>query len=172
MFSATNDRQITEGGGFWCHACLDDKPVIEQSPDPRYCHSCFDLLLQEAELLGHSKRPSWTPGALQDPVNKNIESQNTGEKSAHVSQDVGIILSTVNGNNSEVDKIKSRMAKTPRRNKAETRGRKQIELPLDYVERLAKEGMGSKRITAQLKVEHDIYCSYRTVARVLKGERN
>ncbi|MFC2032746.1 hypothetical protein ACFLUS_05270 [Chloroflexota bacterium] len=54
-------------GSFWGHACLDDKHVVEQSPDPRYCQGCYELLLKEAELLPVKKRPGWIPKPHQTP---------------------------------------------------------------------------------------------------------
>lgn len=45
----------------FCHACLEDKPATEASPDPRYCQGCYDFLLQEAEMLNPGKYPGWVP---------------------------------------------------------------------------------------------------------------
>jgi len=61
-FSAAKDRAIIEAGGFFCESCLTGKPAGEQSPDPRYCHSCFKFLLNEAALLSLSRgKPGWGP---------------------------------------------------------------------------------------------------------------
>ena len=44
-------------------------------------------------------------------------------------------------------------------------------MPEDYIRQLADDGMGSKLITTKLKAEHNIHVSYKTIQRVLKGER-
>ena len=71
-------------------------------------------------------------------------------------------MSTLESEKYTVDKIKSR---------TETRGRKAVILPEDLIRQLSDTGMGSKMITARLKVEHAIHVSYKTIQRVLKGER-
>jgi len=152
---------------FFCHTCLIDRPLKEVSPDPRYCKYCYEFLLSEWKLMSHLRKPPWVPA--QDAVNKLIRVKSEGVETPHVVQGVRVILSTVKGNNSEVDKKESR---PPIGIKTETRGRKQTNLPHDFIKRLASKGLGSKGIAARLKVEHGINCSYRTVARVLKGERN
>jgi hypothetical protein len=45
----------------FCSACLVGKTANEQSPDPRYCQSCYEFLLKEASLLDGSRRPAWIP---------------------------------------------------------------------------------------------------------------
>jgi hypothetical protein len=56
-------------GGFFCHACVMDKPATEASPDPRYCQGCYDFLLKEAEILSPGKHPGWIPKPHQTPQN-------------------------------------------------------------------------------------------------------
>lgn len=51
---------------FFCHACLEDKPISEQSLDSRYCESCFQFLTNEAKMLSGGKRPAWMPKAPQN----------------------------------------------------------------------------------------------------------
>jgi len=51
------------------------------------------------------------------------------------------------------------------------RGPKHRALPEDLIRQLAGEGMGSKAIVARLKVEHGVKVSYRTIQRILSGER-
>jgi len=48
-------------GSFWCHACLEDRPTTEQSPDLRYCRQCNDFLIKEVELLSSSGEQAWAP---------------------------------------------------------------------------------------------------------------
>jgi hypothetical protein len=101
-----------------------------------------------------------------------IIGENTGEKSIPVSQPMYTILSTSNGEEITVDKIKpSAPSGAIHRIRTEARGRKQISLPLDYIEHLVEAGLGYKQIAAKIRVEYGIVASYRTVARVVKGER-
>ena len=46
-----------------------------------------------------------------------------------------------------------------------------MELPDYEIKQLHNNGMGSKAIAAQLKREHGIDVSYKTVQRVLSGEK-
>lgn len=54
------------GGKFFCQACVVDRPIDDQSSDPRYCQSCYDYLINhEVILLTGRKVPSWVPrGAI------------------------------------------------------------------------------------------------------------
>ena len=70
-FSATRDRKVIDGGGFFCLACLVGKLASEQSPDPRYCLNCYEVLVKEAELAPAKIKRTWQPvpgrvEALQD----------------------------------------------------------------------------------------------------------
>lgn len=151
---------ITAGTHFWCHGHLTAVPIDEQSPDSRYCEGCYKFLCKEAEMLpSHTKKATWVP---KKPIAKI-----GAKKSPHVPQDGGGILSTVEGKKFTVDKIKAPVSKVIR----EKRGRKQTGLPLDYIKQLAEAGMGYKKIAARVKVEYGVNCSYRTIARIVKGER-
>lgn len=48
---------------FFCRACLTDKPLNEQSYDPRFCNFCYDILLAEVPETHGSKGggPWWLP---------------------------------------------------------------------------------------------------------------
>jgi hypothetical protein len=72
-------------------------------------------------------------------------------------------MATVNGKKSEVAIIQATVGKK--------RGRKQGDLPLELIKKWASEGMDSKRIASRLNTEHGIEVSFRTIARVMKGER-
>lgn len=51
-------------GHFWCYTHLADLPLEKQSPDPRYCQQCFEILVKEAKDTGRSKgRVWWVPVA-------------------------------------------------------------------------------------------------------------
>lgn len=60
-FNSRYDVKVVNNGGFFCEACLIGKPLEEQSPDPRYCQSCYVFLLHESELIPLSSRPAWIP---------------------------------------------------------------------------------------------------------------
>jgi len=51
---------IAAGSHFFCEACVVAWPLVEQSLDPRYCLSCFDVLKVEAALQPNRKA-SWIP---------------------------------------------------------------------------------------------------------------
>lgn len=54
-FDSKRDRAVIEAGGFFCYACLVGKPTTEASPDPRYCHECYELRQKES---GDSEKKS------------------------------------------------------------------------------------------------------------------
>jgi hypothetical protein len=69
-FDIKRDNQlIFTGKFFWCNSCLVARPISEQSPDNRYCQSCFETLKEEAKLL-HQKKPSWIPNPSIKPKQK------------------------------------------------------------------------------------------------------
>ncbi len=149
-------------GGFFCHACVVDKPVSEQSPDSRYCQACYDFLLKEAERLPDNKHPKWIPRAQSK---KDSTGKIGHQKSIQVSGDVVLIMSTVNGKKSEVDIIQPPVGKVTRGK----RGPKQKPLPQELIEQWAGEGMGSKAIASKLNSELGIKVSYKTIQRLLSG---
>lgn len=153
-FDIKRDSAIINAGGFFCQACLVGKPQTESSPDRRYCQGCYDFLLKEATMLQGAKRkpPGWVP--------KKPEA-------AQVPQDMRIIMSTLKSIKSEVDTIP---LSSPRA-KAAKRGPKPHRLPEELIKQLAGKGMGSKAIATKLKLDHGINVSYKTIQRVLTGER-
>ena len=155
-FDVKRDIAIEKTGGFWCHACLVSHPATEQSPDPRYCQGCYDFLLKEAELLTGTKRPKWIP-----------KPQKAEEKQYPVPGVGDGIMSTLESQNFEVDIIRSPVATRT----LGKRGPKHKPLPEDVIRRLSVEGMGSKAIAAKLKTELGIDISYKTIQRLLSGER-
>jgi len=158
--------KVSNDGSFFCHACLEDKSAAEQSPDLRYCQGCYELLLKEAELDTFRRGGDWRP--VKPALSPDVEVQQGGEGVAQVNEYVRSILSTVEGKISKVDNNKVWATQVT---KAETRGRKQVELPLGYIAWLAEGGMGYKKIAANVNVECGLNCSYRTIARVIRGER-
>ncbi len=50
-FDIKRDNElIAAGTHFWCDACVVAQPLVEQSSDPRYCQSCYEVLKVEAEM--------------------------------------------------------------------------------------------------------------------------
>lgn len=153
-FDTKRDIEIINAVGFFCQACLVGKPASEISPDSRYCWGCYEFLLKEAEMDASRHGGDWKP-------------QEADTMPAQVSQDMRTIMSTVKNNKTEVDIIKPRDAsKAPGR-----RGPKHQPLLEDMIIRLAGEGMGSKAIASRLKRELGIVVSYKTIQRLLSGER-
>ncbi len=148
---------------FFCYACLEDKNEQELSPDPRYCCGCYDFLLKEAEMIPSNKYPAWIPKSQQSPV----EAKNKPRSQYQVSRVGGGIMSTLGSEKSVVDIIRPAVASRA----SGKRGPKHRQLPEDLIWRLAGEGMGSKAIATRLK-EQGIKVSYRTIQRVLSGERS
>jgi len=133
--------------------------MIEQSPDPRYCQGCCDFLLKEAEMLPATRRPAWMP--------KPQKPEKAHKKQYQVSQVGGGIMSTLADKKSEVDIIHpSVMSRASGK-----RGPKRRRLPEDLIRQLAGEGMGSKAIAGWLKAERGVTVSYKTIQRILSGER-
>lgn len=160
-FDIERDKETEKAGGFWCNACLVSHPAAKQSLDPRYCHDCCIFLLKEAAMLdGHRKEPEWVP-------KRTVKPKPAVKNAPPVSQYGGEIMSTLNGIKSKVDIIEAQPPKVTRGK----RGPKHRELPEDYIKRLASEGMGSKAIASQLKRGQGIDVSYKTIQRVLAGQR-
>lgn len=126
---------------FFCLGCLEDKPLSEQSPDPRYCKPCCQFLLKEARLIEGKRHPSWIPSVINSkPFSKRVEQ----------ARDCNKIPTSVS------DRVNGK------------RGRKRIDIPTEIIDRLTKEGMSCRRISERLKSDYGIECSFMTVARVIK----
>lgn len=153
-FSATRDREVIEAGGFFCTACLMGKPASDQSADPRYCQGCYEFLLEEAELYNSRRNTAWHP-------------EKADKKAAHIPRDMRTIMATVKDKISTVAIIPSSVRKVARGK----RGPKHKALPVELIMQWAGEGMGSKKIAARLGNEYGLEVSFRTVARVISGDR-
>ena len=138
---------------FFCHACLEDKPASEASPDLRYCGFCYDFLTKEAELLD-DRKSTWVPKAShRTPLEPSCKPLQQAPGVGHNYIDTQIrsgIMSTVE---SKKDDGK--------------RGPKKKALPRELIKRWVGEGMGSRVIALKLYSELGIKVSYRTVQRVL-----
>ena len=157
-FDTTRDAALIKAGThFYCLSHLSARPIEEQSSDPRYCRSCCDFLLQEAELAGgHYRKAAWIP---------RIDGAG-GQPLAPIPLDGGRNMSTLATVKSEVDII------APRGRSLKKRGPKPRVLPGRVIMRWAeKEGMGSKAIATRLGKERGVKVSYKTVQRILAGQR-
>ena len=145
---------------FFCHTCLVDKPDEEQSPDPRYCQSCFTLLAAEAGTLPAKTRiPDWVP--------RGYTGEKVQEKVAVVPWQGTLNMSTSAEKKIEVDIIPPGVFTRT----LSKRGPKEKPLPLGLIRQWVAEGMGSKRIASRLSAEHGITVSYKTIQRLLSGKR-
>ena len=89
------------------------------------------------------------------------------KKAVQVAGDMRRIMSPLESKKIEVDIIHPPGATRT----SGKRGPKHRSLPEDLIRHLAGEGMGSKAIAARLKAEHRVKVSYRTIQRILSGER-
>jgi len=147
-------------GKFRCQACLDCKPLSELSPkDARYCTFCQPIIEYEYSLLitgSHSKRYNPVPpGANSTPIEAPLVYQPTGEEKTK--------MSTLNEKPVTVDNFRARGRPTTY---------KKRQLPEQLIKQLhSKDGMGSKAISTHLKTRKGIIVSYKTIQRILSGER-
>jgi len=160
-FDMNRDNElIASGTHFWCHGHLAAQPVDDISLDNRYCQSCYDFLLREWEIIkgwGNQRKPYWLP----------VKSKSSHLKSERVSKDVYLNMATVNDKKSEVAIIHSPTFEVANNR----RGPKHRDLPLDIIEKWQGEGLGSKRIASRLKEEYGVEVGFRTIARILSGQR-
>jgi hypothetical protein len=143
------NKLIASGTHFWCSGHLGAIPVGEQSADPRYCRACFDLLSAEVKILKEThqfhKSASWLPKV---PSNNPPETPGQGLEGPNTGLD---IFGTDEDN------------KTHRGILVHSRGRQKIEIPVDQVIGLRKQGKGIRDIAIQLGL------SPMTVSRTLAG---
>jgi len=156
-FSIERDNQFP----CFCQACVVGKTEGQMSLDPRYCKGCFYCLLKESEILSPRKRPGWIPKAH----NSLSEGKITGEKQYPIPEHLDkqkTKMSTLNSPSVTVDNFRPR---------GRPKTYKKRSLPDDKIKQLDKDGMGAKAIVTQLKTEEGIEVSYKTIQRVLSGER-
>ena len=150
---------VRNNGKFFCHACLADK--TNQSPDPRYCRGCYELLLKEAEMDTRRKDSDWKP------ITPTPEPKIGDEKLAQA-QDIGrTIMATLESDKIKVDIIP---LATPTRsfiNSNNKRGPKPRTLPTDPIMQWASKGLGSKAISTRLKKDLGVTVNYKTIQRRL-----
>lgn len=158
-FDCKRDNEfIASGTHFWCETCMMARPVDDRSPDPRYCQNCFDFLLKEAEMLSPKQgHPDWIP-----------QPQKAREDLPPLRPYPPLIMATVKGKESEVAIIATEVNIKPLIKRGPKR---RADLPVEQIIQWGGEGMGSKKITTKLKAEYNIKVGFRTIARILSGQR-
>ncbi len=168
-FDPARDRALIKAGThFYCYGHLGARPNEEQSEDPRYCRDCCEFLSQEAKL-SHSKA-DWVPKVARGKA--SVGKDQEAPQVDHVPPVKGDTIST---QPSTPPAKRQRIMSTPEAPQPSAvkkrRGPKQKDLPVEEIKRLEEEeGLGSKRIEALLK-EQGIDVSYKTIQRILKGQR-
>lgn len=138
----------------FCQACLVGKTEAEMSErDIRYCIECQQVIEQEYLISG--KR--YIPVKLS---NQNLAPLALGDKEIPTEK-LETEMSTLNQESLEVDKFRPRTRKSTY---------KKRELPIAEIQKANEQGLGSKAIATRLKGQ-GIKVSYKTVQRVLSGER-
>jgi len=178
IFDAKRDAELVAAGThFWCQGCFLARPLSEQSPDPRYCQGCHDFLLEEAEM--QNTRKAWMPKPAKKaksaprtetgmPSRQPLPPEVRGTQFQTAPTPPRPIMSTSTSPKRGVDISTSSADK----GRAAKRGPKHKALPEDLITRWAQEeSMGSKAIAARLKTEMGIAISYKTIQRLLSGER-
>ena len=152
---------MCEDGTFMCQACLIDKSLTELSPqDARYCTFCQTVIEEEyratAERLGRANQ--YKPV----PPQKPILTTEIAAMPNCIDAGVKTKKSTLNENTATVDNF---------RPKGRQKTYKKRELPVELIEQLHSQDMGSKAIASTLK-KRNIIVSYKTIQRILAGKRN
>jgi len=137
-------------GMFFCEACLRDLPLNERSEkDMRYCGFCQPIIEEEYQALaGRKGRP--------------LDNFYRPVTSAPLAVGGGRNMSTLEKPKIKVDILRPRVAK---------RGPKKKELPEGKIEEMSKVGLGSRAIAGRLRAEFGIHISYKTIQRLLGGQR-
>ncbi len=154
-----NGTLMRDDGRFLCQACLECKPLSELSQkDARYCTFCQPIIEYEYSLLStgsHSKR--YKPMPLK-PKSIPIEAppiyKSTGEEKTK--------KSTLEEKPVTVDNFRPR---------GRPKHYKKRELPEELIKQLNSQGMGSKAIATRVRAQYGIKVSYKTIQRILSGER-
>ena len=64
VFDVERDKVLINAGThFLCVTHQIALPIEQQSPDNRYCLTCYNFLLEEAKLIpdNRNKHPEWLP---------------------------------------------------------------------------------------------------------------
>lgn len=151
----------------FCEACLSGKTEVEMSErDTRYCKECQVSIESDYKLSGRKYIPlvvnieSNLAPSSNATINK-ISLENTEGRELHIEQGK-TKMSTLNSPSPTVDIFRPR---------GRPKTYQKRPLPDDKIKQLHSEGIGVKAITTQLKKEQGVDVSYKTIQRVLSGER-
>ena len=153
-------RELKRAGThFFCNACLVHKPLDERSLDKRYCHECYDFLMEEASLDTSRRRADWKPReARQKPIE---EEEIAATPNTPCARSEEVLLRTNLGNAHEYQNP----TQTPI---IDLGGRPRKDIPIDLIHNLSKQGLGVREIVRELK-EYSL--SPMSISRVLSGQR-
>ena len=141
----------------FCEACLRDKTEEQMSQkDIRYCLDCQPIIEDAYRFQAPGKRTRYKPipaskikGGLSPHIQIPIDEQKTK-------------MSILNSPSPTMDNFRPR-------GRPETY--KKRSLPGEQIKQLHEDGMGAVAIATQLKREQGIDVSYKTIQRILSGER-
>jgi hypothetical protein len=156
-----NGTLMRDDGRFRCQACIECKYLSELSlKDARYCTFCQPIIEEEyraiAERLGRANK--YKP----QPTQKPTEMTEIGVTPNSLSATPETKMSTLDEKPITVDNFRPR---------GRPKHYKKRELPIELIEQLHSKDIGSKAITTLLKREQGIEVSYKTIQRILSGER-
>jgi hypothetical protein len=148
IFDIVHDKQlIVTGTHFWCSGHLGAVPVGERSEYSRYCRFCFDLMAADVNILKEKHQfnnsmslapKTHAEGTVTGPEQATAAAS-VSDKVEHSKRDTGILV--------------------------HRRGRPKIEIPLNQVNELRRQGKGVRAIAKQLGL------SPMTVSRSLVGAK-
>jgi len=163
-FDAKRDTEIINNDGFFCQACLVGRPMAERSPDLRYCHSCCDFLLEEAQMITSHRRPKWIPKVPNAKQNGGEVTQKTAQVLGVGDKQKEVLVDTKSKNAHAYQNL------TLGRSKVNVGGRPKKDVPIRLIKELSKGGLSIGGIVKELKTQGCILGTT-TVSRVLSGQR-
>lgn len=164
-------REVIKNGGFFCQACLVGKPLDDQSPDPRYCHFCYDFLRKEAEQItgrhGWIPKPKGPEEILPDapqspPVGQKVVAKILDNEIIPPSNGNRIMHRAKQATNHVVHNSFPGPVNSPKR------GPKFRGLPDDLIIQWASKGMASRAIAMKLKRDYKIQVDHSVIVRRLQ----
>jgi len=149
-FSIKRDNELIAGGThFWCQACVVARPLVEQSSDPRYCQRCYEVLKVEAEMQP-TRRAAWMPKIVKKATRENI-SHKTAPEATQTTPEPEEGCDTIQ--------------------QGEIVGQNRVTGDVIVkINELSAQGNSTRAIEKELAKE-GVFISYRTIARILSGER-
>jgi len=119
------------------------------SQDKHYCQQCYDSLKADEYRFDGKATETKIAVLTTEPMQSPMKEQETK-------------MSTLNSTSPEVDNFRPRGRPKTYEKRA---------LPDGIIKQLHDDGMGAKAIATNLKTEEGIDVSYKTIQRVLSGER-